>query len=149
MESYNIPVEEVAEYLLDKLDADAEDCISNLKLQKLVYYSQGFVMAIMNKKLFNENIEAWAHGPVVPELYHKYKSFGSCGINKPQNANYKTLDNFKCLKDIIDEVFQAYGQFSAWKLRNMTHSETPWLKTPQNNIISDCLMVEFFKTQIA
>lgn len=148
MESYDIPVQQVAEYLLDKLDADAEDCISNLKLQKLVYYSQGFVMALMNKKLFNADIEAWAHGPVVPELYHKYKPNGSCGIPKPANTNYEILNQYQELKDIIDEVYQVYGQFSAWKLRNMTHTETPWINTPQNSIISDKSMLEFFKTQV-
>ncbi len=149
MESYNIPVEEVANYFLNKLDAEAEDCISNLKLQKLVYYAQGFVMALKNKKLFNEPIEAWPHGPVVKVLYDKYKKFGKNAITHEQaEDNCKTLEQEPELMDILDEVYQVYGQFSAWKLRNMTHEETPWNETPRNSVICDELMLSFFRTQI-
>lgn len=149
MESYNIPVEEVANYFLSKLDAETEDCISNLKLQKLVYYAQGFVMALKDKKLFDEPIEAWAHGPVVKKLYDKYKKFGREAITSVlAESNYSSLEKFPELMEILDEVYQVYGQFSAWRLRDMTHNETPWLETERNSIISDELMVSFFKTQI-
>lgn len=149
MNSYNIPVEEIANYFLNKLDAETEDCISNLKLQKLVYYAQGFVMALKNKKLFDEPVEAWEHGPVVRDLYNKYKYKGACAITKDeQELDYNTLENYPELMEILDDVYKVYGQFSAWKLRNMTHEETPWLETDRNEIISDDSMLSFFKTQI-
>lgn len=50
--------------------------------------------------------------------------------------------------DILDDVYKVYGQFSAWRLRDMTHQETPWLETVRNEKISDGLMLAFFKTQI-
>jgi uncharacterized phage-associated protein len=50
--------------------------ITNKKLQKLVYYSQAWSLVLNNKKLFNEPIEAWVHGPAVRSLYCRYKNFG-------------------------------------------------------------------------
>ncbi len=148
IESYSIPVEEVANYFLDKLDIETEDCISNLKLQKLVYYAQGFVMALTGKKLFDEPIEAWEHGPVVRCLYDKYKQNGRAAITRTEDLEYHELQKFPEIMEILDEVYQVYGQFSAWKLRNMTHDEIPWLETKRNDIITDCKMLAFFKTQI-
>ncbi|HSX79064.1 MAG TPA: type II toxin-antitoxin system antitoxin SocA domain-containing protein, partial [Candidatus Saccharimonadia bacterium] len=57
---------DVAQYFLAKADEDAGDLMSNLKLQKLVYYAQGFALALLDKPLFPQCIEAWIHGPVVP-----------------------------------------------------------------------------------
>jgi uncharacterized phage-associated protein len=58
----------VADYYLVRLDPTAGDSISNLKLQKLCYYAQAWSLALRGKPLFPERIEAWAQGPVVPEL---------------------------------------------------------------------------------
>ena len=74
---------EVANYLLSKTDEEAGDVISNLKLQKLVYYVQGFSLAMNNRPMFEEDIYAWQHGPVVPSLYHNFKDNGAFGIPKP------------------------------------------------------------------
>ena len=59
---------DVAQYFLAKSDEDAGDLMSNLKLQKLVYYAQGFALALFDKPLFSERIEAWIHGPVYPAV---------------------------------------------------------------------------------
>lgn len=61
-QSYNVSVQEVADYILCKTDIEAEDYISNLKLQKLLYYCQGFVLALTGKTLFDNDILAWEHG---------------------------------------------------------------------------------------
>ncbi|WP_208932366.1 Panacea domain-containing protein [[Haemophilus] ducreyi] len=59
-------------YFLSQCNSEENgDLISNLKIQKLVYYAQGFSLAINNKPLFSEKIQAWTHGPVTPELYNK------------------------------------------------------------------------------
>lgn len=68
---------DVAQYLLKLDEQHGGEGISNLKLQKLAYYSQGFFGAIYDKPLFNERVEAWTHGPVIPDLYHEYKCHGS------------------------------------------------------------------------
>lgn len=137
---------DVADYFLSKTDEEAGDVISNLKLQKLVYYAQGFTLAVTGKPLFNEPIEAWQHGPVVPDLYHKYKDHGAYGIPAPTNVDFSKFSSE--IKEILDEVYDVYGQFSAWKLRNMTHEEAPWKNTERGDVISLSSMSEYFKTQI-
>ena len=70
MSSCKLSCHDVAQYFLAQMDEDAGDLISNLKLQKLVYYAQGFALALHGRPLFRERVEAWTHGaPVVPELY--------------------------------------------------------------------------------
>ena len=75
-----IPATEVARYFLSLTDEDAGELISNLKLQKLLYYAQGFHLAIFGGPLFPESIEAWQHGPVVPEVYRYFHGQGSAHI---------------------------------------------------------------------
>lgn len=137
---------QVADYLLSKADEDAGDAISNLKLQKLVYYVQGFSLALRGRPMFNEKIIAWQHGPVVPELYHKYKDNGSLGIPIPEDFDPSKIS----VEDrrLMDDVYDVYGQFSAWKLRNMTHEESPWKNTPINCEITLSAMKDYFKGQV-
>lgn len=122
-------------------DYDAE-YISNLKLQKLLYYAQGCYTALRDNVLFNDPIVAWAHGPVVEEVYQKYKS------NKANGINYSKTFDIEIDKDtetILKEVYDAFGKYSAWGLRNMTHSETPWKETNQNDEIDINSIKKYFK----
>jgi uncharacterized phage-associated protein len=79
----NLPAIDVANYFLSKADPEAGDVISNLKLQKLLYYAQGFHLAIYGERLFIEQIKAWKHGPVVPDIYHHFKKHGEFGLPRP------------------------------------------------------------------
>jgi uncharacterized phage-associated protein len=115
---------DIARYFLACSEPDAEDFISNLKLQKLCYYAQGFSLALHKRPFFDERIEAWTHGPVVPELYHRYKDAGSNAIGPVTNLDFDLYD--KKDRKLLDQVYDYYGQFSAWRLRNMTHEEKPW-----------------------
>lgn len=137
----------IAEYFLVKTEPDCEEYISNLKLQKLLYYAQGFSLAIHNKKLFDDPIEAWAHGPVVKALYHEYKESGSKAIDPPDGIDLSIYD--KKVQDLLEEVWTVYGQYSAYKLRNLTHDEPPWKeaysKGPSSEISLDS-MRKYFKT---
>ncbi|VAW86688.1 possible prophage ps3 protein01-like protein [hydrothermal vent metagenome] len=131
-------------YLDDTKDGDG---ISNLKLQKLAYYAQGFFSAIYGNPLFSNRIEAWAHGPVVPSLYHDYKNFGSNHI--PLNSDFDRSSLTAGEFELIEEVFEVFGQFSAWKLRNMTHEESPWLEHEHNaGVIPLPEITEYFKTRL-
>ena len=115
---------DVADFFLSKSDEDSEQFISNLKLQKLVYYAQGFSLALLGRELFREPIEAWQHGPVVPELYRKYRESGSSAIFAVDfDRRVFTRDQL----ELLEEVYEVYGQYSAWKLRELTHSEAPWI----------------------
>ncbi|MEM1239463.1 MAG: type II toxin-antitoxin system antitoxin SocA domain-containing protein [Cyanobacteria bacterium P01_H01_bin.26] len=138
---------DIANYYLCQTDEDAGDLISNLKLQKLLYYAQGFHLAINDSHLFPEDIKAWEHGPVVPDVYHRFKHHGSSAILAPEDMDFSIFDPETT--ELLDEVYRVYGQFSAWKLRNMTHGESPWQETPINEIISPQKMQAYFKTQLA
>jgi len=141
-----VPAKYIADYMLTMSDPDIGDIISNMKLQKLIYYAQGFHLALFDVPLFEEPIVAWEHGPVVESVYQDFKKFGASAIEVPHDLDDTVLSDDQ--KDLMKEVYEVYGQFSAWKLRNMTHNELPWLQTPKNEIISVDLMKSFFKTLV-
>ncbi len=126
---------EIAKYFVSLVDEDAGDSISNLKVQKLLY----------DRPLFPEAIRAWAHGPVVPQVYHEYKQFGA----GPIPVERVDLERYSpAIREILDEVNSVYGQFTATKLRAMTHEEPPWRDTPLNEVITHEKLTEFFKTLV-
>ena len=138
---------DVAKYLLAQVDAEVGDLISNLKLQKLAYYAQGFYLAFYDTPLFPEQIEAWTHGPVVPKLYHAYKEYGANAILSPTDVDFSKYD--QDTKEFLDEIYFVFGQFSAWKLRNMTHEEPPWSNVAKEaGVITHAAMKKYFLTQI-
>lgn len=143
-----LSAKDVSRYLLSLADADAGDLISHLKLQKLCYYSQGFHLALYDgTPLFSEEIEAWQHGPVVPALYHEYKQFEAAPIPVPVDIDFDLYSDE--VKELLDEVYDVFGQFSAWKLRSMTHEEPPWKNTPEGGIINHKAMSDYFSTMIS
>ncbi len=104
-------------------------------------------MAILDKPIFDEPIEAWAHGPVVPVLYHSFKVHGSNPIPRPECIDFSIYSDET--REVLDEVHKVYGQFSAWKLRNMTHEEPPWVEASETrSVISQESLKEYFKTQL-
>jgi len=133
---------DIAKHILELSNPEVGDMISNLKLQKLLYYVQGFHLAMYDQPLFNEDIYAWQYGPVVPEVYHEYKALGPGAIPVPENIAVQVEPK---LIELMKEVYDVYGQFSALKLMEMTHNEAPWQKTPINGIISHELMRAYFK----
>ena len=147
---------EVARYFIT---LNKEQCLdelidlSKLKLQKLLYYAQGYYTALFNKPLFEENIEAWEHGPVVREVYDVLKHIE--GIYIPTNiyamsdSEISLLD--KDAKELIEDVFSVMGQYSAWKLRERTHNESPWennYEKGQNKLIPLEDIKSYFKPYV-
>ncbi|NOY83596.1 MAG: SocA family protein [Nitrospirae bacterium] len=138
---------DVAKYFLAQSDREAGDLISNLKLQKLVYYAQGFSLALNNEPIFPEKIEAWTHGPVIPTLYQAYKAYDSSVIPSPSGMDFSVYSQENI--EFLDEIYSVFGQFSAWKLRNMTHEEPPWRDASEySGEISHPSMKEYFLSQI-
>lgn len=134
---------DVANYFLSIGDADD---MTNLKLQKMVYFAQGHCLAKCDERLYNEDIEAWVNGPVIPELYNEYKKYKDNSIPAPENFNYKIV---KDKRDILDAVHIEYGQYDAITLLDMTHiKSSPWYAVfydeTKNFIINDHLMRIFF-----
>jgi uncharacterized phage-associated protein len=143
------PVIDIANKIIATTDSSHGETISNLKLQKILYYLQGFFIAVFDRKLFEEPIEAWQYGPVVKNVYDHFKAFSSSSISLKDDE--KIIDLTDTETELFKEVMEEYGQFSAIKLMNMTHEEFPWKKTfsenPQGEISYE-LLKEYFKTQI-
>lgn len=138
--------QDIADYFLALVDRDEGELLSNLKLQKLLYYAQGFYLALYDKPLFEDRIEAWTHGPVVPVVYHNYKKYGSDALPFPENFYIDKYDSET--KNLLNEIYDSYGQYSAVYLRNLTHQEAPWINTDEGSEISLEKMKNYFKTQI-
>ncbi|MDX2271051.1 MAG: DUF4065 domain-containing protein [Cyanobacteriota bacterium] len=122
--------------------------VSNLKLQKLVYYTQAWHLGINGTPLFDQDFEAWIHGPVIPALYDRYKSFGwkpiVQEIPKPQFS--------EDLHQFLQSVTDVYFACDAYELERMTYVEDPWrlargnlpMDAPSHAIISKESMRKFF-----
>ena len=119
---------DVADFFLAQQDENAGDLISSLMLQKLCYYAQGFTLAMTGRPLFQEKIEAWCNGPVIPALYEHYRRFDGGALPKPDVCLGDIRARFAAEEqEILEDVYRVYGQFSAWKLRDMTREEPPWM----------------------
>lgn len=98
-----------------------EESPSPMKLQKLCYYAQGYSLA-EGEQLFPEDFQAWQHGPVVVDLYHKFKHFQWRQISDEITAVDEKI------KDFITDIVAAYGRYDGAALSTMTHRESPWLE---------------------
>lgn len=141
---------DIAEYFI-RLANETGSFISNLKLQKLVYYAQAWHLAIHGEPLFQEDFQAWVHGPVIPELYQKYQSFSWRPIEEDANPQLsQTVEEF--LEEIADEYFSC----DSYELEKMTHLEDPWnwarvglpIDEPSNAIIRKDWMKKYYASRV-
>lgn len=123
--------------------------ITNKKLQKLVYYAQAWSLALRNKNLFNENIEAWIHGPVIRTLFDYYKRFHFSSIEEQISPTIEKLFSPE-EKQLLDNIWSVYGKFDATYLEILVHSEKPWqeARARHNQVISSESMIEFYKSRL-
>lgn len=156
------PVLDICRYIINYSNKKNYE-ISNLKLQKLLYFVQAcFLCFSQDKKpCFPEQIEAWDFGPVVPQAYHEYKQYGSGHI--PPVDSYLSLktgdiweiervpyhDNIIAEKDkeMIERVVDQFASFSATDLVTLTHHQAPWKQAYQphaNQVIRNEAIKEYF-----
>lgn len=138
-------VKEIAKKIIAKTDIEHGDTISNLKLQKMLYYMQGFHLAFFDTPLFDDEIYAWQYGPVVPSVYNEYKRYNAKAINLPKGDIIRLTDDEET---VFNNVYNEYGQFSAVALMNMSHAEMPWKTTKISQVIDKEKIRKYFKTQI-
>ena len=86
------PVTQIANQLLLYSADRGKELMTNMKLQKMLYYQQGFHLAYFGTPLFDDDFEAWMYGPVIPSVYEKYKNFGHQGI-EPNRDQIFTFEN--------------------------------------------------------
>ncbi len=99
--------------------------LTNLKLQKLVFYAQAWSLALEKGQLFEEDFQAWALGPVVRPLYDQYQGYGRNALPFPTE---KPALNDTALEEHLDEVLEVFLPLHAYVLQRMTHNEDPWKK---------------------
>ncbi len=95
--------------------------ISTMKMQKLVYYSQAWNVAITGQRLFPEDFQAWANGPVCRPLFNRHRGYFSVSHWDGDPSKMNEFDDA-----IITLVVNKYGPLSAGQLSALTHSEDPW-----------------------
>lgn len=111
---------DTAKYILEK---QAPTPMSTMKLQKLCYYAQAWSLVWDDAPLFDEDFQAWANGPVCPELFHKTQGkYSVTGADEDGGDNDLTENQ----KDTIDKVVEYYGVHDAQWLSQLTHLEAPW-----------------------
>lgn len=135
----------VARYIIERCHSQNRS-ISNLKLQKILYFVQAEFLVSRGQPCFVEQIEAWDFGPVVPEVYQQYKIFGSSNIpvfGRIVNPVVIRNDDQELINEIVDEC----ARYSASALVDITHHQSPWLDAyvpGYNNVISQNSIRDYF-----
>lgn len=106
--------------------------ISNLKLQKLLYYVQAAFLVETYTPAFQEPINAWRYGPVVEDVYFKYRIYADADIKKLEEIPKGTMmrqDDFERIKKVV----HSYQNYNGYDLIAKTHNEDPWRRNrPQD-----------------
>jgi uncharacterized phage-associated protein len=138
---------EIAHYIVHAFQ-DAGDLITSLKLQKLLYYCQGWHLGINGVPLFEEDFEAWVHGPVIPEIYHGYSSnYRWNPILEPADKTaVDQVSDSESTKEHLQEVLEVFGGETGYQLELMTHRERPWIQA-RGGIAPDELSNEIIKKE--
>lgn len=146
---------DIAKYILTIIP------VTQLKLQKLIYFAYVNLLKSTGKSLFNERILAWKHGPVVREIYEEFRQYGSSTIPYEEDDNEIIISNDISIKpslmrilsseepvatlDAIHKALIDYGEYTAWQLVEITHEPgKPWRKVyeeGQNHQITDDLIL--------
>ena len=139
---------DIAAYII-KLSNEIGEPLTNMKLQKLVYYAFAWYAVERGEMLFDEPIYAWKYGPVVTSVYEAYQGYGADVIKEVQKGKAESLDDYA--KALIEEVFTVYGNKTAIELMSLAHSEAPWRDTfnpaNQNTPISFEKILKFYRAK--
>ncbi|MCD7803004.1 MAG: DUF4065 domain-containing protein [Clostridiales bacterium] len=121
----------IARYIVDKCNA-AGSAITNLKLQKMLYFVQAEFLVDAHYPCFNEEIYAWDYGPVVPSVYRAYKVYGGSCIPSFPNHDWNKYGIATSDRKMIDEIVDQCMKYSASALVEITHNQSPWKNAYQN-----------------
>ncbi len=151
----------IANFFIWKADEEDIKNITLLKLIKLVYFAYGWYLAVYNKKLFDEKIEAWRYGPVIPSIYHEFKEFGNSPVCRyavefvPETGefDYPIIDkNDSDAIQVLEAVWNVYKNRDGTQLSRLTHdANSPWSYSyvkDTNKEISDSLIKKRAKDAI-
>lgn len=148
---------DIADYLLAtyySCEGDSDN-ISHLKLQKLLYYCQAWHLTAFGQPLFEDEIQAWAHGPAIPSVFSRFRGYQIYDIINTKDIKC-TIELPEDTKDIIDDVMDIYGKHTGRYLEALTHSEAPWIDAREgleewqagNKEITHEAMISFYSKMV-
>ena len=139
----NYSPHEIADWFLCNIDREAGESVTHLKLQKLVYYAQAWAITLFDEPLFDEDFEAWTHGPALYSLFDKYRDCGWDSLPVPDNCPEFIGDT----ETLLEDVLNIYGRYSAKYLENLTHQEEPW-RVARGNLPPEARSDSFISKEI-
>ena len=129
----------------------SKESMTHKKLQKLCYYAQAWLYVFECNKVSSE-YEAWVHGPVNRTLWNRFKFFGYSNIPCDELKNTAVAIDDPEVIDVLNSVWETYGEFTGFELENLTHQETPWIEArkglenfePSDKLISKDTMKTYY-----
>lgn len=111
-----------------QVDESNDENLTQMKLHKLMYYAQGVNLAVFGGRLFNEELLAWQHGPVVRTIYDRFQGQKDLDdfVDENEISDYEDVAADSNSRMVLEAVYEEFGDYSASQLRKMTHSEYPW-----------------------
>jgi len=167
MEKGKYSAKAVANKFLELAIRDSSQDMSPMKIQKLIYFAHGWFMANFDSELIKDDIQAWKYGPVIPSIYHEFKSFGTDPITVTakeaiyENGEISEISPEVSATDyntiaIIEKTWEIYGKYTPVQLSNITHEDgSPWSavnnsypELPKGQNIPNSLIATHFKNLI-
>lgn len=154
-------IDDICDYIIFRLKVEGNTPLSNIKLQKLLYYTQAWYLAHNgnDKPLFNANFQAWIHGPVSRTIFDRFKDskflYSEISLDDIIDRNIiEKLD--EDVKTHVDNVLESYALYSGIELEDMSHQEKPWQQARGDfapnerceNEISNEVLGDFFRARI-
>jgi uncharacterized phage-associated protein len=147
----------VANSLLS-LAKDKGETLTHLKVQKLLYFLNGWNLALNGSPLLDDEFQAWRHGPVIPSLYNELRGFGF----KPIDRYIQHLDTEKFelvthrvskenvdFWNLLNQVWEKYAGFTALQLSTLSHEAgSPWDITPKDHAINSDVIRQYFQGKL-
>ncbi len=123
-------------------DAKEREGLTNLKLQKILYFAQAYFLAKLGRPLFADHIEAWGYGPVIPTIYHHYKIKGSTPIFADNDESSVSSED----KEVLQKIWDTFGGYSANRLVDITHAHAPWKEAydTKSKVITNKALTEYY-----
>lgn len=139
---------DIAKYVIHQYWMNGES-ITNLKLQKILYYVQGYVSKHCNEPAYPEEIYNWPYGPVVQDVYYEYSRNRANPIEEPEEEFLERakqrLKKDPAVLGVIDKVILKSYSFTASELVGKTHEEDPWKNTSESEEISYAKIAKYFR----
>lgn len=141
----------IAKWIINKIHPEP------LKLQKLLYLSQGYSYAFYDRPLFNDELEGWVHGPVVRNVYNIFKEYQYNSID----INFEIEDLDKEAEEVLNYVIDKFSKYDSKYLEELSHKQEPWIlsrngldpdersdKTISKEIIANYFSNEIFQPEL-